>query len=400
MRLAQRAANLPARSPLLRADTCDACSPLRAVLCSPLPALATARMRHDHFGAASLPRLLLCGLSSRAGRRGADPAPAPAPPQARNRSAHGEHRRTQRRSCKPHGPTHAQKPRARSRRRAATPPHRRRPAPANRRSRPGRYQQRLRHRAAAAALRRAALGRGEPARRPGHALSDRVGLQAARPAGGDPARVRGLAAGAGPGRDQGLGASGDADGRRSFIVTGADATLRREPQDNGAAGGRAEARRDRATSGPARPVAPGARCRPATTAAISSAASSGAHCRARWSQLTLTCQSGGRYRRAAWKRMYPAPTTIWAASRNSCASRSTRAARADRLRQGGRCAAPDPRHEARDDGGRTAPRHRGDPRSGIPSPDLLPALDPLDHRQPAAQGRHHRGRTARRTGGA
>ena len=31
---------------------------------------------------------------------------------------------------------------------------------------------------------------------------------------------------------------------------------------------------------------------------------------------------------------------------------------------------------------------------------LLPALDPLDHRQPAAQGRDHRGRAARRAGGA
>ena len=35
--------------------------------------------------------------------------------------------------------------------------------------------------------------------------------------------------------------------------------------------------------------------------------------------------------------------------------------------------------------------HRGDPGGRIPSAELLPPLDPLDHRQPAGQGRDHRG---------
>ena len=87
-------------------------------------------------------------------------------------------------------------------------------APAD--ARPGRAaenrdrHQGFRHQSALAALRSTPLGRSEPARRPRHPLSDRMGLQTPRTPGGDRARIRGLAAGAGPRRDQGLGALGDA----------------------------------------------------------------------------------------------------------------------------------------------------------------------------------------------
>ena len=42
--------------------------------------------------------------------------------------------------------------------------------------------------------------------------------------------------------------------------------------------------------------------------------------------------------------------------------------------------------EAHHDGGRTAARHRGDPRGRLPPAELLPPLDPLDHRQSAGKG--------------
>ena len=120
-----------------------------------------------------------------------------APPKAAPRASRRRSRRSRRRwsAAKPRRPEAAAgKPAADARPApvAALPSAPSRSPPADGR----RAGERHRHRPAAAALRRAALRRGEPARRPRHALPDRVGLQAARPAGGDRARVRGLAAGA------------------------------------------------------------------------------------------------------------------------------------------------------------------------------------------------------------
>jgi len=115
----------------------------------------------------------------------------------------------------PHGPTHAQKPPA-----TATKPAAKQPAtpavaapavPTPAQEPPkagGTAGQGVGHRHARAAFRVIALRRSEPARRAGHALSDRVGLQTPRPAGGDRPGIRGLASSERPGRDQGLGAPG------------------------------------------------------------------------------------------------------------------------------------------------------------------------------------------------
>ena len=230
--------------------------------------------------AASLLGLLLCGVLLAApeamgqttnGQAAATPTPAP--------------RTSRRRWC---GRT--ARPTRRSRRRNPRPPRRRPPPPAPAPAGAAeagrdRHRQRLEHRPAAAALRRAALRRGEPARRPGHALSHRLGLQAPRTAGADPARVRGLAAGAGSRRHQGLGAPGDADRPAQLHRhrRRRDAAAGRAGQRLG--GGGAEAGRDRAHPVLRRPPPTGARSRRATIAAISSAASSGARCRARWSPL-------------------------------------------------------------------------------------------------------------------
>src|SRR5208337_2342351 len=62
------------------------------------------------------------------------------------------------------------------------------------------------------ALRVAALGAGEPSRRTGGTLPDRMGLSAARSAGGDRAGIRYMAADPGPGRRPRLGPGSDADG--------------------------------------------------------------------------------------------------------------------------------------------------------------------------------------------
>ena len=182
--------------------------------------LRLARMRDDHSGAGvTVPAAAVRHARWRAPRHGTDGAD-------HRRSRHSEARTRQADTSRARaGEAHAawcsrmarRTRRSRHQRPPAGAPARRAPpTPAPVPAEPSKpaeadAAQRLQHRPAAAALRCAALRRGQPARRSGHALSDRVGLQAPRPAGGDPARIRGLAPGAGSRRHQGLGASGDAD---------------------------------------------------------------------------------------------------------------------------------------------------------------------------------------------
>ncbi|CAA9216772.1 MAG: Nitrile hydratase beta subunit, partial [uncultured Acetobacteraceae bacterium] len=57
-------------------------------------------------------------------------------------------------------------------------------------------------------------------------------------------------------------------------------------------------------------------------------------------------------------------------------------------------AAPTPRAEEADDGGRAAARHREHPGGRVPGPHLLRALAPFDHHADAGEGRRLAGGAA------
>lgn len=90
-----------------------------------------------------------------------------------------------------------------------------------------------------------------------------------------------------------------------------------------------------------------------------------------------------------------AATTTWGAPQNSCVTRWI-LARIDRLRPPSGRAPPDTGRQAGGVGGRTPSRDRGDPRGRLPPAERTSPLDPVANRQPAAQGRQHRGGTPNR----
>ena len=175
-------------------------------------------------------------------------------------------------------------------------------------------------------------------------------------------------------------------GRRSFMVTGADATLRRDAQDSAAPVAVLKAGVIGHLRGPARPNSDWCQVQvgdyrgyPEAQPVLGHAA-----CRGLSSGTAFAPPAVDAVSSAAWTKDVPrAHHDLGGVVEIHVRAGGRGAARADRLRQGGRCAAGILGAEAGDDGGRIAPRHRGDPRGRVPPLELLPALDPLDHRQSA-----------------